>query len=184
MKFLLDRAMAPHIIRFFDICFKQGVLDAYEYGDDMEAKSFLRARKEDWKFCTLTRENDQDWQTFRFTLYWWARRNHMSKLAEGFIFNLRTKTPAWCFLIYCMRFYLMGVSEWLEYPNPLPLEIFKHHGKIHWDPNERVKKITKPDFISYMYDFALDYRAIPEAERPMSVITMDGFVKALFDLTR
>lgn len=180
----LNRTTAPMVLRFFDICFKQGVLDAHNFSDDYGAREFLTARKEDWRFGVLGEPDDFDWEMFRFTLYRWARQNHMTKFGEGYIYRILKKNYLWCLLPYCMRFYLMGIEEWLTYPNPSGLELFKHEGKVHWAPNPDVpRKITKDDFRYYMQDFAYQYRRLPEEQMPIASKTMDEYNRAIYDLT-
>mgnify|MGYP006988898266 CR=1 FL=1 len=182
---ILNRTTAPQVIRFFDICFKQGVFDAYNLGDDLEAKAFLEERSEDWKFGILGEADDYDWQAFRFTLYWWARKYHMTGLAENYIFKIQTKNYLWCLLPYCMRFYLMGIDEWECYPNPVNIEVFKGQNKVHWDPSADVNKFTTQDYIYHMQDFAHKYRRLPEDyPYPVSPGVMDEYCKAIYDLTR
>ena len=181
---ILNRTSAPAILRFYDVCFKSGVIDAYEYGDDLAVKEFLDKKTEDWTFGTLGKYADMDWQAFRYTLYWWSRKKRMTSFAEKYIFKLTTKNYTWCFLVYCMRFYLLGIQEWLSYPSPVGLEIFKATPKIHWDKNSEIKKFTKGDYFSHMHDIAYDFSRIDEESRPISSNMMDGFCEALFDLTR
>lgn len=180
----LNRTSAPIILRFFDTCFKQGVIDAYELGDDYEAEEFLAQKRADWSFGLLGKAMDMDWQAFRFTLYWWARNKHMSYLADSYLFNVRRKGHLWCFLPYCMRFYLMGVEEWLAYPEPSRLELFKGKAKVHWNPKLPSRQITINDIITYMHDFAYEFRRLPEEAKPISSASMDGFCLAVFDLSR
>lgn len=184
MNYLLNRTTAPQAIRFFDVCFKQGVIDAYEFGNDIDAREFYEQKKEDWTFGILGKPDDFDWQQFRYQMYFLARRGKLKSLAEGYIFNIRNRNYLWCLLLYCMRFYLMGIDEWLRYPNPAGLGIFKVKQKIHWDPNEPVRNITKVDIISYLHEFEHDYSRLPEEEMPVSAVTMSSFVSALFDLSR
>lgn len=184
MKQVLNRTTAPQVVRFFDVCFKRGVIDAYELGDDLEAKDFLESRLEDWRFGVIGKPEDLDWQMFRFTMYFWARENHLTKFAEDYIFKVRSKNYTWCLLPYCLRFYLMGIKEWLDYPNPVNIEMFKHSSKVHWNPSVIPYKITTGDFISYMHEFAYDYRRRPEEDKEVSDTAMDSFCLAIFDLTR
>lgn len=184
MSLLLNRTTAPMVIRFFDICFKQGVIDAYEYGDDLGAREFYEQKMFDWSFGLLSEPGDLDWQAFRFQLYWWARKNSMRTLAESYLFRIRTKTYFWCVLPYCMRFYLMGIGEWLKYPNPAGIEIFKGAPRVHWDPSEPTKKFTRTDSISYLHSFEFEFRNVPEPKREISLTLMSSFIRALFDLSR
>lgn len=186
----LNRTSGPQIVRFFDICFKQGVLDAYNYGDKYGAKEFLNNHMAAWDFGVLGEPDDYDWEMWRFTLYRWARRNHLTSFAENYIFRISKKNYLWYLLPFCMRFYMLGIQEWLDYPQPMAIERFKQEKKVHWAPQENpsMRKITKNDFISYMQEFTYDYRRSQDNfepdKRPMSVVTMDGYCQAIHDLTR
>lgn len=184
MRFTLNRNIAPHVLRFYDTCFKQGVIDACELGDDIEAKDFLKRRKEDWCFGVLGKSGEYDWEMFRFDLYWWARRARMKSLCENYIFKIRKKDAVWCLLPYCMRFYLLGIEEWLSYPNPIGLEVFKRNYRAHWHSDDGLLEFKKGDYISYMHEFAYQYRSLPEESRPISETSMDAFCQAIYSLTR
>lgn len=185
---ILNRTTAPVVLQFFDLCFKQGVLDAYKYGDDYEARDFMDRHKEAWDFGVLGDPEDFDWELWRFTLYRWARRHHFMKFSQNFIYRIIRRNYLWYFLPYCMRFYLMGIEEWLEYPNPSKIELFKKEKKIHWKPVEsHLRKLMTCDYISYMQEFCLEYRRNPlstEERAPMTASTMDAFCMAIHDLTR
>lgn len=185
MRSELNRTTAPQIVRFFDYCFKQGVYDAYNFADDYAARDFLEQHKAAWDFGVLGEPDDFDWEQWRFTLYRWARRvNGLSRFAVTYIYRILKKNYLWYLLPFCMRFYLMGIEEWLDYPNPVGMEMFKLEPKIHWKPMKKFKKITLTDTISYMQEFTYEYRRVPEEERTMSVETMDNFCMAVHDLTR
>lgn len=183
MSFILNRTTAPHTVRFFWVCFRQGVLDACEYGNDIEAKEFCEEHKQDWTFGTLTKP-DLDWQMYRHQLYWWARQAGQKSLAEGYLFRIRTKNYSWAVLPYCMRFYLMGISEWLKYPNPGAIEVFKSKPMVHWDPSEPATKVTKMDIISYLHDFEYEYLHAADECKAISEASMSSFISALYDLSR
>ena len=182
----LNRTSAPQIIRFFDICFKQGVIDACNFTDDYGAKEFVEKHKPAWDFGVLGEPDDFDWQMWRFTLYRWARHNHMTPFAENYIYKIVKKNYLWCLLPFCMRFYLMGIEEWTQYPNEAGIERFKHEGRVHWAPqaNSSLRKMTKSDIHSYMLQFAYEYRRTPEEGREMSLNTMDGYCQAIYALNQ
>lgn len=180
---LLNRTTAPQAVRFFWTCFRQGVLDACEFGNDLDAKEFYERKTADWSFGLLGGPEDYDWQMFRQQLYWWARQAGLKSLAEGYIFRIRTKNYLWALLPYCMRFYLMGVGEWLKYPNPGGIQIFKLKPMTHWDPSSPVAKVTRVDVVSYLHGFEFEFRQTPEDGREVSEAAMSAFVKALFDLS-
>ena len=181
---VLNRTTGPQILRLFDVCFKQGVIDAFNFGNDFDAKEFLEEKQEDWSFGILGEDAAVGWEPFLFTLYWWSRKNKLTSLADNFIFKIKRINHLWCLLPYCMRFYLLGIDEWLQYPNPMNIEYFKRNNKIHWNPEIVPFKIAKNDYFYYMQDFAHKYRKLPEEEQKISPFTMDGFCRALYDVTR
>lgn len=188
MKDPLNRTSAPIILRFFDLCFKQGVIDAKEFNDDASAKEFLDSHKESWDFGLLGVDDFDGWQEWRFVLYRWGRQHRMTKFSENYIYRITKKNYLWYFLPFCMRFYLMGIEEWLKYPNPVRIELFKKESKVHWMPvQSNLRKMTTNDFISYMQEFVYDFRRSPLSkgeDRIMVDTTFDSFQQAVHDLTR
>lgn len=174
----------PKILRFLYLCFRQGVVDASEHGSDIDSREFYERKREDWSFGTLEYQDNMDWEGFRATLYWWARRAGMKSLAEGYIFRIRNRNYTWCLLPYAMRFYLMGVSEWLSYPNRSKIELFKHDGKGHWDVNSPIKQMTKPDIISYMHIIEHEFKSLGPEMHMVSPTAMSTFISVVYGLNR
>lgn len=181
----LNRVNGPHILRLYDVCFKHGVIDACKMEDDYEVRRFVEEHTSTWEFGVLGEDLEVDWQMFRFVLYRWCRESPgLTKFAENYLLRVRITNLYWCLLPYCMRFYLLGIKEWLDYPNRAGIEIFKKNNRVHWSKNEKTKNFTKPDYISYMHEFAFEYRRLPEGSRPVTDSAMDTFCSAVFDLTR
>jgi hypothetical protein len=180
----LNRTNASMLAKFFDTCFRHGVMDACAVEDDYAVRAFVAKHQFHGSFGVLGDELDYDWRMFRFVLYRWAREEGMPGLAENYILQIRVKNYLWCLLPYCMWFYLMGAKEWLEYPSAPALEMFKQDHRIHWNPKAKVKKFKLPDYISYMHEAAYDYRRVPEDERQISTAMMDNYCMAVYDLTR
>lgn len=181
---LLTRTTAPRAVRFMYLCFQRGVLDAYAAGSDLDTEEFYNDRMEDWGFATLTYPDYLDWKAFRSQLYWWAREHKMTVLAESYIFRIRTMNYTWCLLPYCMRFYLMGIREWLDYPNPARIEMFRQSTNAHWNPNLTLKTMTRMDIISYLHTFEFDFRRAEDLQLGVSETAMSTFISALYDLSR
>lgn len=184
MNSLLTRTTAPMAIRFMALCFKRGVIEGSELGNDIDAKEFYDEKSMDWSFGTLLHPEYTDWKAFRSQMYWWAREYRMKTLAESYLFRIRNKNYTWCILPYCMRFYLLGVKEWLDYPNPGRIELFKQSGNVHWDPNAPIKSITRMDIISYLHTFEFDFRRLEQGVLEISEASMSSFIHALYDLSR
>ena len=186
MRRALNRTSAAQILRFFDICFKQGVIDACAFNDDHEARLFLDRHKAAWDFGVLGEsEEGFDWEIWRVKLYQWGRAKGMKSFLTDYVYQITRKNHLWYFFIFAMRFYLMGIEEWLEYPAPAGIERFKTQVNIHWKKVEAsCKNITKTDKIVYMQEIAHEYLSVPLDERTLKPVTMDGFCRAMHDLTR
>lgn len=173
------------MLGFFDVMFKKGVEDAASCGDAFEVRAFHDDRTEDWRFGSLDVEGEMTWHDYQFLVYRAARMTGYKTLAEEFISAIWKMNYNWCFLPYCMRFYLLGIGEWLAYPNPSGLAYFKTWSGVHWDPNTKMpRKFTRMDYISYMHGFAFEYRRLPEAERYVTPKVMDNFTRAIYDVTK
>ena len=181
---ILTRSTAKPAIRFLYLCFQRGVLDAFEFGNDTDAREFYEQKRSDWTFGTLMHSEFSDWKAFRSQLYWWARECHLKTLAETYLFRIRNKNYTWCILPYCMRFYLMGVKEWLDYPNPGGIALFKQSGKDHWNPNEKIKTMTRMDIISYLHTFEYEFRYSGGIDLGVSEASMSSFISVVYDLSR
>lgn len=185
MSLLLNRTSAPQVIRFFTLCYKQGVIDACEKGSDLDVKEFLQDHLATWSFGTLEHMDvEYDWKAFQYWAYWFARQNGLKGLAENYIFRIRSKNYIWCFLPYCQRFYYLGIEDWLKHPSPARIELFKATPKALWVEDGARKNITKPDVISYLHSFEFEYRQLPEEEKEVSDMMMGSFIQALYDLSR
>lgn len=185
MKSPLNSSTGPQILRFFDVCFKRGVNDAMVLDDDSAAREFWIERKEDWRFGVLGEPDDFDWRMFRFRLYQWARESHLTGLAENYLFKLRAINPYWVLLIYCMRFYLMGIGEWLEYPNPQGMAIFKNSPRVHWAPQKKgLMNFKKADYFAYMQEYAIDYRRTSPENRAVTTQALDEYCMALYSVNK
>lgn len=182
----LNRTTGPQILRFFDICFKQGVVDAYNLTNDYEAREFVKRHKAAWDFAVLGDQEDFDWQMWRFTLYRWARNNRLTPFGENYLYKIVKKNYLWCLLPFCMQFYLMGIEEWLQYPNPGQMERFLHETRVHWAPqaNPSLRRMSKADIRYCMQEFAMHYRRLPKEQQPVSYRTMDGYCEAIYALNQ
>lgn len=179
----LNRKTAPAIIRFYDVCFKRGVIDACEAGDDYAVREFVLEHKPLFSFGTISEPAGHDWRSYRFVLYRWAREHGLTSLAENYIMCIRKQNYLWPFLAYCLWFYIMGAEEWLEFPSQSQVEVFKTNPRIHWDPHAINRQMTRMDFISYMHEAAFAYKAMDDENRLVSNSIIDGFCCAIFDLT-
>ena len=180
----LNKNSAASLLRFFDVCFKRGVEEAYRMEDDYAVRDFVFLHESPASFGSLMSSEEVDWRSFRFVLYRWARESNMTPLAENCILAAKRCNYLWCIFPFCMWFYLMGVKEWLGYPSPQPLEVFKMTPRVHWNPKVTPSKITRMDFISYMHEAAFAYRRLDGSAKGVSDRVMDGFCQAVYMLTR
>lgn len=184
MKDPLSRSNGQSILRLFDVCFKRGVIDARNMCDDYAVSEFVSKHKYRFTFGVIGEPEDIEWRSYRFVLYGWARGNGCSSIAENYVIMIRRLNYLWCLLPYCMWFYLMGAQEWLSFPDSSRIELFKMENRIHWDPNNPVKKFKRMDYVSHLHEAALAYRRIDEEKRPVAAGVMDSFCQAVYDITR
>ena len=187
-KLPLNRTTAPQIIKLFDICFKHGVLDACAEEDDYAVKDFFERHKSDGGYGLVYDDEDFDFKRWRFTIERWCREERLGSLGDIYLNSrfVRQNSHTFLFAILpmTMRFYLMGVEEWLEYPNPLNKVFFKQTKKIHWKPMaSHMRKINLPDFLSYLQDFVYERQRL-KLEGDLSAGQYDSFAEAMFKFTR
>lgn len=183
----LNRTTAPQVIRLLDYCFKMGVLDAYEAGDDFMVKDWVEARKEDGKYGLLADPDvEYDWRRWRFTLFRWCRLLSLTRAGEGYIDRIRNKNNfLFAVLPISMHFYLMGAQEWLDYPNPANITIFKNTLRIHWKPMPQsyLRTMRTDDFISYIQEYIYSLQSNPR-EDDIPISKYNSFCVALWKFTR
>lgn len=180
----LNRTTAPQILRLCALCLKNGVLDAYEMGDDYAVEEFLRKHKEGWTYGVLGEPDDYDWKMWRFSLYKWCRRNALSQFADNYLYEVKRFNYLYCPILLSMRFYLMGIEEWLSYPNPVNIERFRKESAVHWAPmGAGSQKMTRKEIIAEMQNVAFQFRRRPEEAQEVSFGVIDEFCKAIYDLT-
>lgn len=180
----LNRTSAPQILRLCLLCYKNGILDAYELGDDYAAKEFIDNHKSNWTYGVLGEPDDYDWKMWRFSLYKWCRRHSLSKFADNYLYEIKRYNYLFCPLIFSMRFYLMGIEAWLSYPNPTGIEIFRQNNAVHWGPPfSGSKKFSRKDLLVEIQGMVYEYRRLPEEKLTVLPRVIDDFSSALFDLT-
>lgn len=167
------------------MCFKQGVLDAYKIGDDYAVRDFVEKHKANWSYGVLGEPDDYDWKMWRFSLYRWCRNYKLAQFAEQYLYEVKTFNYLYCPIVFGMRFYLMGIEEWLDYPNPVGIERFRQDPMAHWKPAAfgGSKKLTKRSIIVEMQEIAYQYRRRSASEWDVSGGVMVDFGTAIFDLT-
>lgn len=156
----LNRVTGPQVIKLFDYCFRQGVFDACDFGDDITVQEWLDARLADGGYGLLSECGEEfDWKRWRLVLYRWCRIGQIGIIGESYVdvIHKYKATSIFALLPMCMRFYLMGIEEWLAYPNPNNIALFKQKKKIHWKPfPSHLMNIRTTDFISYLQEFVYE----------------------------
>lgn len=184
----LNRTTAPQVIRLFDSCFKRGVMDACSQDDDYGVKEWLERHKADGSYGLVYDDEDFDWRRWRFTIERWSREDRLGSVGDTYLNSIYVRRNSHNFLFavlpMTMRFYMMGVEEWLEYPNPLSVERFKHAKKIHWKqmPSHMVN-MTTADFLSYLQEFIYERQKM-HIKDDLTELQYDSFSIAMYKYTR
>ena len=184
---VLNRTTAPMVLRLFDLCFKRGVLDACDQDDDYASREFLEKHKSDGGYGLVYDDEDFDWKRWRFTISRMCRENRLTRLEEEYLSSSalrhRATTFLYAILPITMRFYLMGVEEWLDYPNEAHKAFFVEPN-VHWKPvPSHLRKINKNDFIYYMQEFVYERQRL-HFENDLTPKQYDSFAEAMWKFTR
>ena len=184
----LNRTTAPQVIRLFDSCFKRGVLDACAQDDDYSVKEWLDRHLSDGSYGLVYDDYNFDFKRWRFTIERWCREDRLGSVGDTYLNSMyvRRKNRNFLFAVLpmTMRFYLLGVEEWLSYPNPLNMEIFKHTKKIHWKPMpSHMRNMTTSDYLSLLQEFIYE-RQSKKFEDDLTESQYDGFSIAMYKFTR
>lgn len=187
-KLPLNRTTAPQVIRLFDSCFKRGVIDACSQDDDYGVKEWLERHKTTGGYGLVYDDENFDFRRWRFTIERWAREDRLGSVGDTYLNSqfLRGYNRNFMFAVLpmTMRFYMMGVEEWLEYPNPLSLEVFRHTKKIHWkNVPKHLKNITTSDFLSLLQEFIYERQRM-HLENDLPDSQYDSFSVAMYKYTR
>lgn len=188
-KLPLNRTTAPQVIRLFDSCFKRGVLHAQEQDDDYGVRDWLERHKAAGDYGLVYDDNNFDFRRWRFTIERWCREDRVGSVGDTYLNSLyvrsgTNKTFLFAILPMTMRFYMMGVEEWLAYPNPLNTSMFKQTRKIHWKPVlPHMKVMNTSDFLSYLQEFIYERQGMA-LEGDLTPAQYDGFAEAMYKFTR
>lgn len=187
MKSPITRRSAPEIIRLLDFCYKRGVVDACEVEDDIAVEEWYRSMIGSGHYGLVCMEEEEcDWKRWRFFLLRWCRENRLSSLGYNYIDGIR-KPTGFLYLIIpmTMLFYLLGVKEWLDYPNPLGMAIFKSKVRMRWPKDSLIKNMKNDDYISIIQEFIYKLRKNPMVEmKKIQPSTYDNFEIAMWQTTR
>jgi hypothetical protein len=160
-----------------------------ELGDDYAAMDFLERHKADGGYGLVYDDEKFDWRRWRFVLERWCREFRLGSVGETYIDSMYVRTLSrrnflFAIIPISMRFYLMGVEEWLDYPNPAGAEIFRNTRKIHWKPVPKHMRImTTPDIRSYVQEFIYERQKMA-IEGDLSDTQYDDFSRALWKMTQ
>lgn len=189
MKTPITRRNAQEIISLLDFCFRKGVLSAYEVGNDWQVKDWYDERLGNWSYGMVDYPDEEfDWRRWRFFLLKWCRENRLSMTTYELIDGVRVvQGMSYVLLLMTMRFYLLGVKEWLEYPNGAALAIFRSRRKQRWSNKvpEHMKNMKNDDFISLIQEFSYEFRSNPVGDvAKLKQNAFTSFEMAMWTMTR
>lgn len=155
---MINRQTCKMMMKLFDVCFKKGVQDAFEADNEQWCQEFIEERREKLDFSLLDVRDSYDWKEWRIIIARWCRYTHNLKLCPEYLDRVYAENFYWSIFPIAMDFYILGVKEWLEYPNPHNLELFKFTHNEHWKPMPRknLQKMDTNDKVGYVQEFAYD----------------------------
>lgn len=129
----LTRKDAVYLLRFLKVCYDEGARDAYKDDDDVHCRHFVADHKRELYYGTLDCDR-MDWDCYQFTLLLYARNNRMPKFGKDVLFDMtdRSGIP-----LLCQRFYLQGVSDFVETRDKLKVDMFRDDIWDYWTAGMR-----------------------------------------------
>ena len=156
------------LLRLMDYCFKRGVVDACEVGDNYAVQTWYDEMLHSGRYGLVSFPDEEfDWRRWRFIIHKWAREQRFPYSCTDYIDGIR-KAQGMGFVIVpmTMRFYLMGVGEWLEYPNDLAILMFKAKKFVRWSNKvpSHMKNMKNEDMILLIQEFSYEFKQYPAGE--------------------
>lgn len=152
--YIINRRTARQTFRFFDACYRQGVLDAYNIDDEEKCKDFVNRMKSPKKFSLLYVDYDMTWQEWRAILFRWCITERLIIFADEVLNRIKTYSGYLSvFLPIAMDFYCKGILDFVAYPNPTKIVKFKSTKRIYW---KTFTKISAMEFVSDVQLFSFE----------------------------
>lgn len=183
---LIDRSTVKLVLRLLEYSFRQGVLDACKYQDEFLCREFIRQRRENHDFGTLDIGEPLDWEEWRYILTKWSMRCHIHTVCEKYLDKIVSMNYNWVIFPVAMEFYILGIEEYLEYPNIRNLELFKNKPRVHWYCDGRpFKGINTESIVTMIQDICYTRkRKDAFAQGCPSAISYDAFCRTIWTCTR
>lgn len=185
---LLTRKNSRYLLSLLDFAYKQGVLSAYDADDERYCEEFVSKHKDGTSFGLLeVQGEDITWKEWRWTLTCWARQARVYLIAREYLDHIAGRNYLWAVLPVAFDFYLKGIEDWVKYPNPCNLEVFKNKPKIHWIVERRNdKKVIKNDeIVSEIQRICFERgRKDKGIKGGLSQCCYDAFASTIWTLTR
>lgn len=185
---LLTRKNSKYLLSLLDYAYKQGVLSAYDTEDERYCEDFVDKYKGGTSFGLLeVQDDDISWKEWRWTLTCWARSARVYIIARDYLDHIASRNYLWAVLPVAFEFYLKGVEEWLKYPNPADLEVFRSRPKAKWlRGGKREKKVfTNDEIVSEIQRICFERgRREKGLEGGLKQSCYDAFASTVWTLTR
>ena len=125
------------LLILFDYFYKRGVIDAMEKTDIWNARDFVIRMRENHTFGTIDRDLSLGWRQwlvllrYECSLHRWAAARKILGFIRSYNGYLATILPL------TMAFYLKGVEDYCDHPNPVYKTLFLSKNFSQW--KEKIK---------------------------------------------
>jgi hypothetical protein len=152
----LNYQTAQALIELFDVCYKQGVVHAYQLDDNNAAKQFVIDNRKPSRYATLcdtdlfgmlTDGHVFTLERWRITLSMWARKTVKRKILEYYIERVTSeRNYAGIAYALCMDFYLQGIYHYTLNPiNDLTVFLKNKYSLLVASDNHKKRLIKNVD---------------------------------------
>lgn len=179
----INHYSARSLMRLFDQCYKLGVKDGIDVGNESQCEEFCDKMYRAECFGRIVLDYEYSWREWKFRLSQMIYEDTKYRHQGLKYFECVTTYASYlaCVLPIAMDFYMKGLKDYASYPNSENWVKFNSKSFILWEKN--LRKSTSDEFLRFLTGFCYDRIRIDQAaieykierlEQKRKEGTMDG----------
>lgn len=186
---IITTQVARSIISLVDYCYRLGVFDAYEVGDEGLAREYLGEVSKVGVYGFLNDDFQAiDWEEWMLRLLAGARNTSWRSVMAS-LYSMVGKRPnnsyIGAFVPISQMFYAKGVRDYSNYSNSCNIEVFRGRTKTQWTARGLIS-FSIPRYADEIqlacYDLARrDEKAIEEAESKIKATKSGALIRRQYE---
>lgn len=134
---LINKSNLRRVLILFDYFYKMGVIDAMSKTDQWQARDFVSRMRESKAYGTIDRDYSMGWKQWLTLVRYECTLKKWNSLRDLLMCITSSKGYVATILPLTMAYYLKGIEDYWDHPNPVNKTIFLSKAFNLW--GERVK---------------------------------------------